>query len=80
MGDFKSASEAFEKALALNPGNIVYYDNLTKALEYQGRYDEAIGVLKRQIRLMKHYGQDAVVAELQQYIELLEFKKSKQKR
>ena len=79
MGDFKVAAEAFKKALALNPDDPAYYDNLVKALEYDGRYDEAIEVLKKQIQLMKHNKQDEAVSQLQGHLESLEYKNSKSK-
>ncbi|UCE99840.1 MAG: fused MFS/spermidine synthase [Planctomycetota bacterium] len=79
-GDFKEATEAFRKALALNPNNMPSYDNLVKALEYQGRYDEAIEVLQKQIQLMKQHGDNSGATGLQKYIELLQYKKSKQEK
>jgi tetratricopeptide (TPR) repeat protein len=80
MGDFKAASDAFEKALTLEPENLAYYNNLPGALELQGRYDEAIEVSRRQIQLMKHRGKEQAIAEIQKYIELLEYEKSKQEK
>jgi tetratricopeptide (TPR) repeat protein len=78
MGDFNSASEVFSRAVQLDPNNPNYYDNLTKALEFQGKYDEAIEVLKKQIQLMQNYGQPEIVQGLQEYLKSLEYKKSKQ--
>ena len=75
MGDFKAASEAFRKALALNPGNLTAYDNLAKTLEFQGRYDEAIDVLRKGVQFMQRHGQKAAAAMLQRDLEFLEFKK-----
>jgi tetratricopeptide (TPR) repeat protein len=79
MKDFKAAAEAFKEALALNPNEPVYYDNLVKALEYQGRYAEAIEVLKKYIQLMKHNKQDKTITQLQTYLESREYKNSKSK-
>ena len=47
MGEFKEASDAFEKALALEPTNPSHYEKLSRALEHQKRYDEAIVVVKK---------------------------------
>jgi len=78
MGDFNSASQAFAKAVELAPNNPAYYDSLTKAFEYQGKYDDAIGVLKKQIQLMQNYGQLETVQNLKTYLESLEYRASKQ--
>ena len=79
MGDFKTAAEAYKEAIALNPDDPVYYNNLVKVLEYDGRYGEAIEVLKKQIQLMKDHKQDETVPRLQAYLESLEYKNSKSK-
>jgi len=78
MGDFRSASEAFKRALDLNRTDMATYYNLTKALEFQGRYDEAIEVLGKGIEFMSEHGQIENTAKIRQYLELLEYKKSKQ--
>jgi len=72
MGDFKAASEAFEKALALEPENLLHYDNLVKALRYQGRLNEAIEVLKKGIDFMLKQNQINAAAQLKKYLDLLE--------
>ena len=79
MGDWAAATEAFKKAIALDPADPVYYDNLVKALEHQRRYGEAIGVLKKYIELMKNHKQDEAASHLQSYLESLEYKDSKSK-
>ena len=76
-GDFKQAAETFEQALALDPGSLTGYDSLTKVLEVQGRYDEAIDVLQKGVEFMHQQGQQAAAAKLQRDLELLEFKKSR---
>lgn len=76
--DAKGATEAFERALALEPENISHYEKLVELLKAQRRYDEAIDVLRRQIALLKKQGQSNAVLELSQYIELLEYEKAKQ--
>ncbi len=80
MGDFKAASGAFEKALTLDPENLAYYDDLSKALEFQGRYDEAIKVLRKQTQLMKRYGLQEAIQKIEKYVDILEHKKSKQEK
>jgi tetratricopeptide (TPR) repeat protein len=77
--DWAAAGEALKKALALNPDDPECYDNLIKVLEYQGRYDEAIEVLKKFIQLMKNHNEDQAVSELQKYLESLEYKRFKSK-
>ena len=79
MGDFKAAAEAFEKAQVLDPAAGAYYDNLVTALERDGRYNEAIEVLKKQIQLMKDHKQDEAASQLQGHLESLEHKNSKSK-
>lgn len=76
-GDMKEASEAFEKALELEPENAAHYMKLTKALELQRRYGEAIGVAKRHLALLKERGDRDAAARLGQYVELLEYEKVK---
>jgi tetratricopeptide (TPR) repeat protein/MFS family permease len=76
--DMKGASQAFEKALALEPGNLSYYEKLAKALEYQKRYGEAIEVVRRQIKLLEVRRQRDLAAQARQYLELLEYRRAKQ--
>ena len=79
IGDFKSASDAFAKALRLTPGNMLYYENLAKSLEFQGRFDEAMDTVKNQILFMKRRGQKKAAVQLESYLNSLEYQKSKQK-
>ncbi|UCG60204.1 MAG: fused MFS/spermidine synthase [Phycisphaerales bacterium] len=78
MGDLKGASASFEKALALEPANPIHYDVLVAALEFQGRYDEAIGVLRKQIELMKQQGDQEAVVRITRHMESIEYRKSQQ--
>jgi tetratricopeptide (TPR) repeat protein len=80
MGNFAAASDAFSKAVAINPDEPVYYNKLVKALEFQARYSEAIEVLKKQILLMKDRKQDNAVLQLQKHLESLEYRNSTGKR
>ena len=74
MEDVKAATESLKKALDLNPDNPVYYDNLVAVLEQDGRYGEAIEVMKKYIQLMKNNKRDEDASQLQRYLESLENK------
>jgi tetratricopeptide (TPR) repeat protein len=78
MGDFEAAAESIKKALALNPDNPVYYDHLVVVLEQEGRYREAIQVMKQYIQLMKNNKRDEDASQLQRYLESLEKKLKEQ--
>jgi tetratricopeptide (TPR) repeat protein len=78
MGDFKGATEAFRKALTLNPTNLLYYNYLVKALQYQGRLAEAIEVLQKGIEFMTRYGQIEAASKLKKYLDFIKYKKSTQ--
>lgn len=80
MGDLKGASEAFEKALELEPGNSANYTLLAQALEFQGRYDEAIGVLKKQIELLMRQGEEQAAVTVRRHMGDLLHKKSQQQK
>jgi tetratricopeptide (TPR) repeat protein len=78
MGNLKEATEAFEKTVALEPENLAHYQKLSKALEFQKRYDEAIAVVRRQIELLKKQGRRDAALDLGQYVDFLEYQKVKQ--
>jgi len=80
MGNFKAAAQAFRKELALNPANLLCYDNLVKALQYQGQLAEATEVLQKGVEFMSRHGQMDAAAKLKQYLDLLEYRKSKQEK
>jgi tetratricopeptide (TPR) repeat protein len=77
--DMKGASEAFEKALSLEPGYLSHYEKLARSLERQGRYAEALDVARRQMTLLKKLARQELIAQLTPYIELLEYRKAKQR-
>ncbi len=79
-GDFKPASDAFAKALALEPANPEHYRKLARALERQNRYDEAIPVVKKHIHLMQEQGNRDMANQLRTYLDLLEYNRVKQPR
>jgi tetratricopeptide (TPR) repeat protein len=76
--DMKGASEAFSRAVTLEPGNLSHYEKLAKALERQTRYSEAIDVVRRQIKLLQDLGQRDLASQRRQYLELLEYRRAKQ--
>ncbi|MEN6578599.1 MAG: fused MFS/spermidine synthase [Phycisphaerales bacterium] len=76
-GDFKGASDAFAKALALEPANPDHYRKLARSLELQHRYDEAISVVRKHIQLMQEQGNRDMAGQLRSYVDLLEYKKVK---
>jgi len=78
MGDLKGASDAFERAVALEPENADSHQKLAKALELQDRYDEAIAVARRLVDLLKRQDRKAAV-QMSQYVEILEYKRVKQR-
>jgi tetratricopeptide (TPR) repeat protein len=78
LGDFKGASEAFDKAVTLEPRHVPHYQKLARALEFQRRYDEAVAAIRKHMAIMKELGRRDAVAQLSQYIDLLEYKKVKQ--
>jgi tetratricopeptide (TPR) repeat protein len=77
MGDFKEASNSFRQALELEPNNPSHYTNLAKSLEYQGRYDEAISVVRKHMMLIEPYGEKEGIANLRSHVELLRLKRAR---
>ena len=77
LGDFKGASDAFDKAVALEPRNPSHYQKLARALEFQRRYDEAVAVVQKHVELMQEQGRRDLAAQLHQYIDMLKYKKVK---
>ncbi len=78
LGDFPGASDAFDKAAALEPRNPSHYEKLARALELQRRYDEAIVAVQKHVRLVQDLGRRDLATQLNQYIELLKYKRVKQ--
>ena len=75
--DMKGASEAFEKALTLEPGYLAHYEKLAKTLEHQKRYSEAIDVVRRQMKLLEDRHERESAVQARQYLELLEYQRAK---
>jgi len=78
LGDFKGASDAFDKALALEPRNPSHYQKLARALEFQRRYEEAVAVVHKHIELMQQQGRRDLAGQLRDYEDMLRYKKVKQ--
>ena len=76
--DMKGASQAFEKTLELEPGNLAHYEKLAKTLERQKRYGEAIEVVRRQMKLLEDRRQRDLAVQARQHLELLEYQRAKQ--
>lgn len=76
LGDFKAASDAFEKAAVLEPENLAHRYSQAQALEFQGRLNEAIEVVKKATDVASRSEQKEVTAEFNEYLKSLEQKKS----
>ncbi len=78
LGDFKGASDAFDKAAALEPRNPSHYQKLARALEFQHRYGEAVAVVEKHRALMQELGRRDLAGQLRNYEDVLRYKKVKQ--
>ncbi len=78
LGDFKGASDAFDKAMALEPRNLSHYQKLARALEFQHRYEEAAAVVHKHIELLQEQGRRDLAGQLRDYEDMLRYKKVKQ--
>jgi tetratricopeptide (TPR) repeat protein/MFS family permease len=76
--DMKGASEAFEKAMSLEPGNLAHYEKLARTLERQKRYGDAIEVVRRQMKLLEDRRERDLASQARQHLELLEYQRAKQ--
>ena len=76
IGRFGEAAEYFQKAVNMNPADLTNQSKLIQALEFAGQLDEAIEANQKAIGFFAKYNKEEV-AKLRQYLELLEFKKSK---
>lgn len=76
IGRFAEAAEYFQKAVNMNPADLTNQSKLIQALEFAGQLDEAIEANQKAIGFFAKYNKEEV-AKLRQYLELLEFKKTK---
>jgi tetratricopeptide (TPR) repeat protein len=79
-GKFGEAAAYFQEAVNLNPADLTNQFNLIQALELAGQFDQAIEANQKAIGFFAKYNQQQEVAKLQEYLELLEFKKSRRQK
>jgi spermidine synthase/Flp pilus assembly protein TadD len=80
VGNFSQATEYFQQAVNLNPYDTGNHSTLAQALVFQERYDEAIAGLREAVSFMLRIGDKEAAAKLQKHLELVELRKSKQKK
>jgi tetratricopeptide (TPR) repeat protein len=76
IGDLNEASNAFEKAIALEPGNIAHRYSLAQVFEYQDRLTDAIAAVQKAIELASISGDSDAAADLKEYLSSLERKQA----
>ncbi len=64
----------------MNPYDVQNHITLAQALEIQKRYDGAIAALKKAVEFMEYIEDKEAAAKLQEYLELVEFRKSKRQK
>ena len=79
-GDFRGASEAFAKAVALDRLDPATRMKLALLLEFQGRIDEAITVLQKGFELVNENKRADIAVKFKEHIEYLKNKKSQIRR
>ncbi len=77
---FSEAAGYFQKAVNLNPADLTSQFNLIQALELAGQFDLAIEANQKAIGFFAKYNRQEEAAKLRRYLEMLEFKKSKQQK
>ncbi len=75
--NWRDASDALSHCIELEPDYLTHYDKLSRTLEIQRRYDEAIKVVRAQIALLKKTGRKEAAAQQSSYLELLEYQRVK---
>jgi tetratricopeptide (TPR) repeat protein len=80
VGNFAEAAHYFRQAVHLEPLDIGNHSMLAQTLSIQGRYDEAIAELQKAIGFMSKTGNEEAVGQLEKLLELIELKKSSQKK
>ena len=76
IGDLNEASNAFEKAIALEPGNMAHRYSLAQVFESQDRLTDAIAVVQKAIELASISGNSDATADLKEYLSSLERKQA----
>jgi tetratricopeptide (TPR) repeat protein/MFS family permease len=72
MGDYKLASVALEKAVMLQPDNLMDRLGLAKMLELQGQLPEAVEVVKKGFDIASATRQQEMTAQFNEYLKFLE--------
>ena len=80
VGNFSEATKYFQQAVNLNPYDVNNHSTLAQALVIQERYGEAITALTKAVGFMLHIGEKETAVKLQKYLELIESKKSVEKK
>jgi len=80
VGNFSEATGYFQQAVNLDPYDTKNHSTLAQVLVIQERYDEALTGLKEAVSFMLRIGDKEAAAELQKHLELVELRKSKQKK
>ncbi len=76
--NFHEASEAFAKAVALNPVDPAIHMKLIQSLEFQGRFDEAIAASRKAYEIMTKNKPIEAAAKFKAHTEYLIYKKQQQ--
>jgi tetratricopeptide (TPR) repeat protein len=76
IDDLNEAGNAFAQAIKLEPSDMATRSSLAHIFEFQGRIDEAIIVTKKSIEFASKTGDTTSVAELNEYLQYLNEKKS----
>jgi spermidine synthase/Tfp pilus assembly protein PilF len=76
IDDLNEAGNAFTKAVMLEPSDISARSSLAHIFEFQGRIDDAITVTKQSIELATKAGDTSSAAELKEYLQYLNEKKT----
>lgn len=79
-GDLEGAAEAFDRAMALEPDNLAFYEKLAQTLERQQRYDQAIAVARKHVAMLKKLGRRDIALQVGAYVDFLEYQRVKQRR
>ncbi len=76
-GKFSEAAVYFQKAVNLDAADLTNQFKLIQAFELAGQFDRAIEANRKAVRFFEQYNRREETTKLQQYLELLEFRKSK---
>jgi tetratricopeptide (TPR) repeat protein len=77
--NFEDAVKYFQKAVNLKPGDFDNNLTLIQAFEAQGQLDAAIEAAQKAVEYLSSSGQQEKAAKMQQYMDFIEFKKTRPK-